>query len=201
MKNAKWFCLFLALMAAPMVWVGDVPAQKDDETIGAGVRRSVEVMNYAVTTDDPNDWVCSDPAIIQLVVSSHYHYFRTGADSVDFNGPAGANSEDLRYLPEGDNSPGSNITVGDPRMLDEATFICEIDARNTKRGDNFILYFRTHAVETTDWRWPRMTIPGQPRSFQLHLHIGPDWKTYVRQFSTDEVTSVKASETHYALAS
>lgn len=143
------------------------------------MRRVIEVNDYQVTSDDPNDWVSMEPGTIQLVIVSHYHYYRTGMKSVDLNGPAGANEEVLRYLPEGDNDPTSVLIVEDPVMLDESTFACTIDASKTKAGDNFIVYFRTWTKDTVDWRWPKYPIKGGPRSFQIHVHIGESMEAYV----------------------
>jgi len=151
----------------------------------ADQRKVIAVNNYHVHADDVNDWVSINPGTLELVVASHYHFYRTGLKEAGFNGPPGAEEEFVRYLPEGDNDPESDISVGDPVLLDETTFTVEIDATNTKRGDNFILYFNTTSKDTLDWRWPKTKIKGRSRSFQVHLHIGESLEEYMQALSGD----------------
>lgn len=144
------------------------------------MRKVITVNDYSVSPDDINDFVDIEPGgKMELVIASHYHFYRTGMQSATFNGPAGASEENVRWLPEGDNATGSTIVVGDTRMLDEVSFAVEIDATNTSRGDNFILYFRTWSKDVIDWRWPKRPVPGRPRDFQIHLHVGESLSQYV----------------------
>jgi len=144
-------------------------------------RRIITVNDYSTHPNDPNDWVSVNPGEtkLELVVVSHYHFYRTGMESAGFNGPAGADEEQAQWLPEGDNAEGSKLVILNQTMLDEVAFACDIDCSQTKRGDNFILYFRTWSKPTIDWRWPKSPVSGRPRDFQIHIHIGESIQEYV----------------------
>jgi hypothetical protein len=145
-------------------------------------RQVIAVTNYTVTPDDPNDWISVAPGnTLELVVANQYHFARVGMAEVRQAVPAGSPEKYFGYLPEGDNAEGSTLIVSAAEIVDEATFVVDIDATKTKLGDNFILYFTTVGKAVPDWRWPNWPAQaGTPRSFQVHLHIGDSMEDYVK---------------------
>ena len=185
MKNYKGLVLLAMFMLTPCFFVGDtVRGQAEDGEVQAFQRQVIAVENYDTNANDPNDWLYANPGdSFELIVAQHYHYHRTGIATAGYNGPPGSSEEDVRVLPEGDNQPGSSLTVSDPEILQDgsaATFRVVVDASQAKYGDDFIVYFETTSVDTVDWRWPGHKVAGRPRSFQVHVHIGPTWGDYVR---------------------
>ncbi len=171
----KLFISVLALCMATATLTVVSMAEQDP-----AMRKVVQVTNYSISPDDPNDFISMMPGKMELAIVSHYHYYRVGMDSVRSQVPAGSVNPDAVFLAEGDNDPESELIVGDIDVMNEHTFRLDIDASNTKIGDNFILYFTTVGKSVKDWRWPNWpAAAGTPRSFQIHLHIGPSMDEYV----------------------
>lgn len=147
------------------------------------MRQVITVKDYTISPEDPSDFISCPPGeMLELFVVSHFHYYRVGMDRVRLNLPAGAKADQPNgWLPEGDNSEGSKLSMAEPFVLDEATFKTEIHTTNTSIGDNFILYFITVGKSVKDYRWPDWPAsPGLQRSFQVHLHIGNSIEDYVK---------------------
>ena len=147
------------------------------------------VLDYSTEVKDPNDWQSAMPGMIELVVASKYHYAQTPMKSAGFTrefSPPGADEEHPKYLAQAHNSLGSKLAIEDPKILDNYSFSVQIDATNTKVGDDFIIYLQTVSVDYIDWRWPKQLIKGNARPIIVHLHIGPSFEEYVKTLTEPE---------------